>query len=94
MTKAPSAELRPDQRDQDTLPPYEILDEIILRYVEHCDDVGQIIEETKFDAVLVRRICRTIDRNEYKRRQMPVGLKVTGRAFGSGWRMPIAAKGV
>lgn len=94
ITKPPSAELRPDQTDQDTLPPYEILDEIILRYVEHCDDVSQIIEETNFDADLVRKICRMIDRNEYKRRQMPVGLKVTGRAFGSGWRMPIAARGV
>ena len=94
ITKPPSAELRPDQTDQDTLPPYEILDEIILRYVEHCDDVGQIIKETNLDADLVRKTCRMIDRNEYKRRQMPVGLKVTGRAFGSGWRMPIAAKGV
>ncbi len=94
ITKPPSAELRPDQTDQDTLPPYEILDEIILRYVEHCDEVAQIIEGTTFDGDLVRRVCRMIDRNEYKRRQMPVGLKVTGRAFGSGWRMPIAARGV
>ncbi|MCC6906955.1 MAG: NAD+ synthase [Phycisphaerales bacterium] len=94
ITKAPSAELRPDQTDQDTLPPYDVLDEIILRYVERCDDVDRIIEETKIDADLVRNVCRMIDRNEYKRRQMPVGLKVTGRAFGSGWRMPIAARGV
>jgi len=94
ITKPPSAELRPDQTDQDTLPPYEILDEIILRYIERCEDVEHIFEATKIDADLVRKTCRMIDRNEYKRRQMPVGLKVTGRAFGSGWRMPIAARGV
>lgn len=92
ITKPPSAELRPDQTDQDTLPPYEILDVIIDRYVERSLDAGDIIDETQFDADLVRRICKLIDRNEHKRRQMPVGLKVTGRAFGSGWRMPIAAK--
>ncbi|MFG0330182.1 MAG: NAD+ synthase [Phycisphaerales bacterium] len=94
ISKPPSAELRPDQTDQDSLPPYEILDEIILRYVERLDDAERIARETGFDATLVESICRMIDRNEYKRRQMPTGLKVTGRAFGSGWRMPIAAKGV
>lgn len=92
ITKAPSAELRPGQKDSDSLPPYEILDEIILRYVERAESVGRIIEETSFDGETVKRMCRLIDRNEYKRRQMPTGLKVTSRAFGSGWRMPIAAK--
>lgn len=92
ITKPPSAELRPGQKDSDSLPPYEILDEIILRYVERAESVRRIIEETGFDAETVKRMCRLIDRNEYKRRQMPTGLKVTSRAFGSGWRMPIAAK--
>lgn len=94
ITKPPSAELRPNQTDQDTLPPYDVLDEIVARYVEKCQGVERIVEETDFGADLVRSICRTIDRNEYKRQQMPVGLKVTGRAFGAGWRMPIAARGV
>ncbi len=92
LTKAPSAELRPGQTDQETLPPYEVLDEIIERYVEGSESVDRIIAETGFAEEVVRSMCRRIDGNEYKRRQAPIGLKVTGRAFGSGWRMPIAAK--
>lgn len=92
ITKPPSAELKPGQLDQDSLPPYEVLDEIIKYYVEQHISADQIITNTGYDKELVIRICCMIDRNEYKRRQMPTGLKVTGRAFGSGWRMPIAAK--
>ena len=85
----PSAELRPNQVDQDSLPPYEVLDAILHRYVEEEKGAGQIIEEG-FDEATVMRIIRLIDRSEYKRRQMAPGLKVTSRAFGSGRRMPIA----
>ncbi|MBL1217947.1 MAG: NAD+ synthase [Planctomycetes bacterium] len=92
ITKPPSAELKPDQTDQDTLPTYDVLDEIIRRYVEQHQSVQVILEQTGFNEDTVRRACGLIDRNEYKRRQMPTGLKVTGRAFGSGWRMPIAAR--
>lgn len=92
ISKPPSAELRPDQKDSDSLPDYEILDEIIHRYIERSQSVSRIIAETGFASEVVERACRLIDRNEYKRRQMPTGLRVTARAFGSGWRMPIAAK--
>ncbi len=90
IEKPPSAELRENQVDQDTLPPYEILDEIIERYVEQELPTDRIIEQTRLDPALVRNIIRLIDMNEYKRKQMPPGLKVTGRAFGFGRRMPIA----
>ncbi len=90
ITKAPSAELRPDQTDQDSLPPYDVLDEIIERYVEQEHSVRRIVEETGFDSEVVLRIVRLIDRNEYKRKQAAPGLKITGRAFGVGRRMPIA----
>jgi len=92
LDKAPSAELRPNQTDQDSLPPYDVLDEIIRRYVEHAQSRARITAETGFSADVVNAICRRIDANEYKRQQMPVGLKVSTRAFGSGWRMPIATK--
>ena len=92
ITKPPSAELRPNQTDQDTLPPYEVLDEIVERYVEREQSVGGIVKETGLTESLVKRIVGMIDRNEYKRKQMPPGLKVTGRAFGSGRRMPIAQR--
>jgi NAD+ synthetase len=92
ITKPPSAELRPDQQDQDSLPPYEVLDQIIERYVDLEQSVHQIIGETGIDAATVRRWIATIDRNEYKRKQIPPGLKVTGRAFGFGRRMPIAQR--
>src|SRR5438128_4219228 len=91
ITKAPSAELRPDQTDQDSLPPYDVLDAILFRYVEEEKSAGQIVSEG-FDPVTVERVVKLIDRSEYKRRQMPPGLKVTSRAFGFGRRMPIAQR--
>ena len=92
ITKPPSAELRPDQTDQDTLPPYDELDAIIERYVEREQSVRQIVAETGLDAEVVQRIARLIDRNEYKRKQAAPGIKVTGKAFGFGRRMPIAQR--
>ncbi|HEX7010194.1 MAG TPA: NAD+ synthase [Phycisphaeraceae bacterium] len=92
ITKPPSAELRPNQTDQDTLPPYDILDEIIERYVEREQSARRIFMETGFDASLVLDVVRRIDQNEYKRKQMPPGLKITSRAFGFGRRMPIAQR--
>ncbi|MEM1446599.1 MAG: NAD+ synthase [Planctomycetota bacterium] len=92
ISKPPSAELRPDQKDQDSLPPYEQLDDIIERYVEQEQSAATIIAETGYDADTVLRIVRLIDLNEYKRKQAAPGLKVTGRAFGFGRRMPIAQR--
>ena len=92
ITKLPSAELRPDQTDQDSLPEYEVLDEIIERYVEREQSVPTILNETGFDGATVKRIARLIDINEYKRKQAAPGLKITGRAFGFGRRMPIAQR--
>jgi NAD+ synthetase len=92
ITKPPSAELRPDQKDEDSLPPYAVLDEIIQRYVERDQSVKQILEETGFEPQIVHRWVAAIDRNEYKRKQSPPGLKVTGKAFGFGRRMPIAMR--
>jgi NAD+ synthetase len=89
ITKPPSAELHPDQKDEDSLPPYNQLDKILQRYVEKNYSPDQIVE-AGFDLETVRRIIDLIDRSEYKRRQAAPGLKVTGRAFGSGRRMPIA----
>ena len=90
LTKAPSAELRPDQKDQDTLPPYEILDQILEYYINDGLALHQIVARG-FDPEVVRWIMHAVDRNEYKRRQAAPGLKVTSKAFGSGRRMPIAA---
>ncbi len=89
IEKPPSAELRPNQLDTDSLPPYEILDPIIEAYVERHLDANQIATMGN-DPDLVKRIIRSIERNEYKRQQAPLGLKVTGKAFGPGRRMPIA----
>ena len=91
IEKAPSAELRPDQTDQDTLPPYEILDAILRLYVEENLGPSEIIAQG-FDAETVRWVTRKVDFNEYKREQAAPGLKVTSRAFGIGRRMPIAQK--
>ncbi|WP_456373678.1 NAD+ synthase [Thiolapillus sp.] len=88
IVRPPSAELRPDQQDTDSLPPYEILDEILRRYVEQDQSAGEIID-AGFDADVVRRITRMVDRNEYKRRQAPPGVKVTRRAYGRDRRYPI-----
>ncbi len=90
ITKPPSAELRPNQTDQDSLPPYDVLDEIVGRYVEQRRCAATIARETGFDPALVRRIVRMVDLAEYKRKQAAVGLKVTSVAFGSGRRWPIA----
>ena len=88
ITKAPSAELRPDQFDSDSLPPYEILDQILERYVEE-DWSGEEIVAAGYESALVRRMMRLVDRNEYKRRQGAPGIKITGRAFGKDRRLPI-----
>ena len=91
ITKLPSAELRPDQHDQQSLPPYDLLDAILHRYIEQEKTADEIIAEG-FDAAVVRDVIRKVDMNEYKRKQAATGLKVTSRAFGVGRRMPIAAK--
>lgn len=90
ITKPPSAELRPGQTDQDTLPPYPVLDDILQRYVEERQSPRHIIEKTGYDPGTVKRVIRMIDLAEYKRNQAAVGLKVTTVAFGSGRRVPIA----
>jgi NAD+ synthase (glutamine-hydrolysing) len=91
ITKPPSAELKPDQKDQDTLPPYEVLDEILKMYMEDHLSPEEIADHG-FDPETVRWIQRKIDMNEYKRRQAAPGLRVTSMAFGIGWRMPIAQR--
>jgi NAD+ synthetase len=91
ITKAPSAELRPNQTDQDSLPPYEILDAILEAYVVHAKSTAEIIA-AGFDAATVKRVVRLIDLSEYKRRQAAPGLKVTTKAFGVGRRVPVAQK--
>jgi len=91
IEKAPSAELKPDQKDQDTLPPYEILDQILQLYVEENLSARDIIGRG-FDEKTVRWVQRRVDLNEYKREQAAPGLKVTSRAFGIGRRMPIAQR--
>jgi NAD+ synthetase len=91
ISKPPSAELRPNQRDQDSLPPYEILDGILDLYVIQGKGASEIIA-AGFDAPTVNRVIRLIDRNEYKRRQAAPGLKVTSKAFGMGRRIPIAQR--
>lgn len=92
ITKPPSAELRPDQTDQDSLPPYDLLDAVLERYVERHLDVDAIAAETTLDRALVERIARMVDRNEYKRRQAAPGLRVSGKAFGLGRRLPIVMR--
>jgi NAD+ synthase (glutamine-hydrolysing) len=91
IEKAPSAELRPNQVDQDTLPPYPILDKILHYYIEEFFSVEEIIK-LGFDEETVRWVARTVEKNEYKRKQASPGLKVTTKSFGAGRRMPIAAK--
>ena len=88
LTKAPSAELRPDQTDQDSLPPYELLDQILELHVEQSQSAEDIIAQG-FDAETVRRVLRLVRIAEFKRKQAAPVLKVTSRAFGTGWRMPI-----
>ena len=91
ITRPPSAELRPDQTDQDSLPPYEVLDAILERYMENDQSVESIVA-AGFDRAVVERVTRLIRINEYKRRQAPVGIRVTHRSFGKDWRYPITSK--
>jgi NAD+ synthase (glutamine-hydrolysing) len=91
ITKPPSAELRPDQYDSDSLPEYDILDEVLFQYIENRKGPDEIIA-MGFDEALVKRILRMVNFNEYKRYQTPPILRVTGKAFGMGRRMPIVAK--
>jgi NAD+ synthetase len=92
ITKPPSAELRPNQIDQDSLPPYEVLDRILKSYIEDVKSPAEIADCYGYDLELVRSIARKVDQNEYKRRQAPPGLKITSRAFGLGRPFPIVQK--
>jgi NAD+ synthase (glutamine-hydrolysing) len=92
LDKPPSAELRPDQKDSDSLPPYEILDAVLEDYVEESRSVEQIAADRGFDIEVVRRVVRMVDRAEYKRQQAAPGIKISPKAFGYGRRFPIAAK--
>ncbi len=91
LTKAPSAELKPGQVDQDSLPPYEVLDDILGRLIDQHQSAAQIVE-AGHASDLVAKVVQLVSRAEFKRRQAVPGLKITDRAFGSGWRMPIAAR--
>ena len=91
FTRPPSAELRHDQKDQDSLPPYDLLDAILECYVESDLGVADIVARG-FDAATVKRVIAMVDRNEYKRRQGAIGIKITPRAFGKDWRLPIVNK--
>jgi NAD+ synthase (glutamine-hydrolysing) len=88
ITRPPSAELRPDQKDQDSLPPYEVLDAIVDRYMENDQSIETIVS-AGFERSDVEKVTRLIKLNEYKRRQAPVGIRVTHRSFGKDWRYPI-----
>ncbi len=92
LEKPPSAELRPDQKDSDSLPPYEVLDAILEDYVEDSHSPEQIAADRGFDIEVVRRVVRMVDRAEYKRQQAAPGLKISPKAFGYGRRFPIAAR--
>jgi NAD+ synthase (glutamine-hydrolysing) len=91
ITRPPSAELRADQTDQDSLPPYEVLDGILQRYMEDDQGIAEIVA-AGYAAADVERVTRLIKVNEYKRRQSPVGIRITHRAFGRDWRYPITSK--
>ena len=92
IEKVPSAELRPDQKDEDSLPPYDVLDRILKAYIEDLHSPQEIADHYGFDLQLVRDIALLVDRNEYKRKQAPPGLKITSRAFGLGRPFPIAQR--
>jgi NAD+ synthase (glutamine-hydrolysing) len=92
IEKPPSAELRPDQKDEDSLPPYDVLDRILKAYIEDLHSPQEIADHYGFDLKLVREIALLVDRNEYKRKQAAPGLKITSRAFGFGRPFPIAQK--
>jgi NAD+ synthetase len=92
FVKPPSAELRPDQTDQDSLPPYDVLDRILKGYIERFESPVEIASREDLPLDLVREIARKVDLNEYKRQQAAPGLKVTSKAFGIGRRFPIAQR--
>jgi NH3-dependent NAD+ synthetase len=92
FTKPPSAELRPDQKDTDSLPPYDVLDPILEAYIEQYKTPEQIADHLRLSIELVEDIINKVDRNEYKRQQAAPGLKVTTKAFGIGRRFPIAQR--
>jgi NAD+ synthase (glutamine-hydrolysing) len=91
ITRPPSAELRPDQCDQDSLPPYEVLDAILAMYMEEDRSIEEIVA-AGYTPADVERVTRLIKLNEYKRRQASVGIRITHRAFGRDWRYPITSK--
>ena len=91
LTKPPSAELAPDQKDEDSLPPYPVLDEILRLHIEEGYDATQITAKGH-DGVTVREVLTRLARNEHKRWQMPPAPRVSKRAFGQGWRQPLAAR--
>jgi NAD+ synthase (glutamine-hydrolysing) len=88
IARVPSAELRPNQRDEDSLPPYPVLDAILAAYVEELRPPAEIVA-LGFDPAVVERVIRLVDGSEYKRRQAPPGVKITPRAFGRDRRLPI-----
>jgi NAD+ synthase (glutamine-hydrolysing) len=88
LDRAPTAELRPDQKDEDSLPPYAVLDPILKAYVEEDRSIEEIVE-MGYDRAVVAKVMTMVDRSEYKRRQAPIGIKITLRAFGKDRRMPI-----
>jgi NAD+ synthase (glutamine-hydrolysing) len=88
IKRPPTAELKPGQTDQDSLPPYEVLDPIMQAYVEENKSINEIVERG-FDPKIVAKVVFLIDRAEYKRRQAPPGPRITPRAFGKDWRLPI-----
>ena len=92
LTKPPSAELRADQKDTDTLPPYDVLDRILKAYIEDMRSPEEIAGHYGFSSELVREVVRRVDKSEYKRKQAPPGLKITSKAFGVGRRFPLANK--
>jgi NAD+ synthetase len=92
FTKAPSAELRPDQKDSDSLPVYETLDPVLKAYIEEYQAPEQISQDLHLPIEMVRDVCLRVDRNEYKRQQAAPGIRVTSKAFGVGRRFPIAQR--
>lgn len=91
LTRAPSAELKPDQKDSDTLPNYDVLDPILEAFIEEDLSVNEIVERG-FERDVVIRVLEMVKRNEYKRRQAPPGIRISSRAFGRDWRYPITSK--
>ena len=91
LTRAPSAELRPDQTDQDSLPPYDVLDAIVSAYMENDLSPAEMVAHG-LDAGSVERVVEMIHRSEYKRRQAPIGIRITHRGFGKDWRYPITSR--